>query len=295
MANLPGTRIRSNNLFGSITDNPLTSGSATFNSASLSLMPAVASGDHLIVTLDPLRQYGFPEIVMVTAHTASATVATVQRGMYGTTPRTHPTGTFWAHAAVTEESISIVTSGTRPADPYRGEILFETDTNRYVGRTTGDAWQQAGLFFDPPACRVTKSNTQSLAHNTFNIILWDGETFDTDNMHSTSSLTSRIVFNTPGIYLITCNFRMAGEPTLTWAQCGFYLNGTTLIAVGTSDRNANNFQPAQTLTTIYKASVNDFVEVQAFQANTNTAAMNFLGNDANGASFFSATWIGRGN
>ena len=143
MANLPGTRIRSNNIFGSITDNPLTSGGALFNSPSLADMPAVTAGNHLIVTLDPLRQYGFPEIVMVTAHTASATVASIQRGMYGTTPRSHPSGSFWAHAGVVEDFIPILTSVTRPADPYRGEMIFETDTNSFVARDTSDVWQTA--------------------------------------------------------------------------------------------------------------------------------------------------------
>lgn len=141
MANLPGTRIRSNNIFGSTTDNPLTSGAALFNSPSLADMPAVTAGNHLIVTLDPLRQYGFPEIVMVTAHTASSTVASIQRGMYGTTPRTHTSGTFWAHAGVVEDFVPILTSVTRPADPYRGQLIFETDTNTFTARDTSDAWQ----------------------------------------------------------------------------------------------------------------------------------------------------------
>lgn len=141
MANLPGTRIRSNNIFGSTTDNPLTSGAALFNSPSLADMPAVTAGNHLIVTLDPLRQYGFPEIVMVTAHTASSTVASIQRGMYGTTPRTHTSGTFWAHAGVVEDFVPILTSVTRPADPYRGQMIFETDTNTFTARDTSDVWQ----------------------------------------------------------------------------------------------------------------------------------------------------------
>lgn len=289
-----GPRIRANNVLGTIDDNPLATGAVVMNSVLLANLPTVSSA-HAVITLDPLRQNGNPEIVIVTAHTVSATSATITRGAYGTTARTHPQGTVWIHSPMNEDVIPILTSGTRPADPYRGETIFETDTNRYVGRSTADIWQQSGLFFDPPACRLTKSNTQSLTANTPAIILWDGETFDTDNMHSTVSLTSRITFNTPGIYLITCNFRMAGEPTLTWAQCTFLLNGTTSISAGSSDRNANNFQPAQTFTTTYRASVSDFVEVQAFQNNTNVAAMNFLGNDGNGASFFSATWIGRGN
>lgn len=127
-----GSRIRANNVFGVTTDNPLTVGSATFNSAGLANLPVV-SGNHAVVTLDPLRQYGEPEIVIITTHTAVATVATITRGAYGTTARAHPVNTVWVHAPITEDVISIVTSGTRPSNPYEGQFIFETDTNKLVG------------------------------------------------------------------------------------------------------------------------------------------------------------------
>lgn len=141
MANLPGIRIRGNNVFGAVSDNPLATGSITFNSPNLADLPTVA-GNHAIITLDPLRQYGFPEIVMVTAHTASATVATIQRGMYGTTARTHPQNTFWAHAAVEDDFLEVDTTATRPTDNYQGQLIFDTDRNAYVGRATSQVWQE---------------------------------------------------------------------------------------------------------------------------------------------------------
>lgn len=139
MANLPGTRIRDNGVFGTITDNPLTMGATTFNSADLADLSVVA-GDHAIVTLDPLREFGDSEIIMVTAHSASATVATIQRGMFGTAARQHPVNTLWVHAATNDDFIRIVTSSTRPADPYKSQVIFETDTNYYMGHT-GSAWE----------------------------------------------------------------------------------------------------------------------------------------------------------
>lgn len=142
MANLPGTRIRNNGVFGNITDNPLAIGATSFNSPGLANL-GVVSGDHAIVTLDPLRQYGAPEIVMITSHTGSATVATITRGMYGTIARAHTVGTLWANAPVTEDFFVEVTSSTRPADPYRGQVIFETDSNSFVARETSDVWQTA--------------------------------------------------------------------------------------------------------------------------------------------------------
>lgn len=132
MAILPGTRIRDNGVFGTTTDNPLTVGATTFNSADLFRL-GVVSGNHALVTLDPLRQFGESEIVMVTAHTAAATVATIQRGMFGTIPRSHPVATLWVHAAADNDFIEVLTSGTRPTDQYEGLFIFETDTNKLVG------------------------------------------------------------------------------------------------------------------------------------------------------------------
>lgn len=132
MAILPGSRIRKDGVFGTITDNPLTIGATTFNSADLNDLPVV-SGNHAIVTLDPLRQFGDPEIILVTNHTAAATVATVQRGMFGTVARSRPQGTLWVHAARQDDYIQVLTSSTRPSDQYEGQLIYETDTDRYVG------------------------------------------------------------------------------------------------------------------------------------------------------------------
>lgn len=127
-----GPRIRSNSEFGLITDNPLTIGATTFNSARLSLMPVVSAA-HAVVTLDPRAVNGEPEIVIITAHTAAATVATITRAAYGTVARSHPVGTEWIHAPIDEDFIEILTSITRPSDPYEGQLIFETDTNKLVG------------------------------------------------------------------------------------------------------------------------------------------------------------------
>lgn len=135
-------RVRTNNAQGTITDNPLVIGATTMNSAGLANLAAVAT-QHAVIILDPLRVAGAPEIVVVTAHTASATSATITRGAYGSTARQHASGTAWVHAPITEDFIQILTSATRPSDPYRGQLIFETDTNSFVGRDTSDAWQTA--------------------------------------------------------------------------------------------------------------------------------------------------------
>lgn len=126
---------------GTLTDNPLTNVATTMNSAGLANLAAIAS-QHAVITLDPLRAAGAPEIIVVTAHTGAATSATVARGAYGTSARQHAQGTLWVHAPITEDFLAIVTAGTRPSDPYRGQLIFETDTDKLVARSIADAWQE---------------------------------------------------------------------------------------------------------------------------------------------------------
>lgn len=129
MAVFTGPRIRANNVYGTISDSPLAAGSTTMNAAGLANLPAVASA-HAVIVIDPLRTAGAPEIVIVTAHTGGSTAATVTRGAYGTTARSHANGVLWVHTTTIDDLIRVVTSGTRPSDQYEGQLIYETDTNR---------------------------------------------------------------------------------------------------------------------------------------------------------------------
>lgn len=135
-----GSRVRANNVYGTVSDNPLLIGAVSFTSLGLSLLPAI-SGQHAVIVIDPKRVWGEPEIVVVTSHLAMGTTATITRGQYGTVARQHPQLTSWAHVPVgPDDYVAIVTSGTRPSDPYRGQQIFETDTDKFVSRSITDAW-----------------------------------------------------------------------------------------------------------------------------------------------------------
>lgn len=171
-------RVRSNFLFGTITDNPLTIGATTINSANFVSVPAIDNTQHAVLVLDPAGLNGTPEIVYVTAHTASTTSLTVTRGQELSTARQHPSGTQWYLAPTARDYDSIVTSATRPGVPYFGELIFETDTNTYSGRSTTGAWQTvmplgAWTNFTPTLTQgvgVTFTNTYSRFIRTGRII-----------------------------------------------------------------------------------------------------------------------------
>ncbi|HKY77447.1 MAG TPA: hypothetical protein VJS45_14965 [Acidimicrobiia bacterium] len=137
-----GPRIRTDNVYGTLSSAlGGAAGDVTMNSAGLANLAAVSSA-HAVIVIDPLRTAGPPEIVVVTAHTGGATAATITRGAYGTTRRSHAIGTLWVHAPTREDFIQILTSSTRPSDPYEGQLIYETDTDAYKAHN-GTAWEQA--------------------------------------------------------------------------------------------------------------------------------------------------------
>lgn len=96
-------RLRFNNQFGTITDNPLTLGSTAFNSAALAALPAVVAPDYVVVVLEP--DTANEEVVWITAHTASATVATIWRGREKTAAVAHNVTSLWRHGPTVRDFV----------------------------------------------------------------------------------------------------------------------------------------------------------------------------------------------
>ena len=287
-----GSRVRANNVFGLTTDNPLTAGAVAMNSAGLANLPAVILGSqHAIITLDPLRVNGAPEIIVVTAHTAAATIATITRAAYGTVARSHPQGTMWMHTPVDEDYREVLTSLTRPSDPYRGQHIFETDTNRMVSRSTADAWQQDGFFFDPPACRVGSNAVQLLGAGVWNTIAFNVESFDTANMHDNAVNNSRITIPVSGLYLFNASVEVAAITGII--AMGLRVNGAG-AAGPTHSIQGHQDGAAQTAYLHYgdliQLTAGNWVDVVVLGGGTNSVA-----SVSEGRPNFSAVWVGRGN
>jgi hypothetical protein len=90
-------------------------------------------------------------------------------------------------------------------------------------------------------------------------------------MHSTSVNTSRITFNTAGVYHIIGQVAISGDTDYTSHTVFLRLNGATTIA---TNRNAyfpspsSAQQPQYQVTTLYKVAANDYVELVVNQENT---------------------------
>lgn len=231
-------RLRTNNVFGTITNNPLLIGGTTLSGAGLANLVAVTAPDVAVITLDPNRVHGAPEIVYVTAHTAANTSATILRGQEGTAAREHPNGTFWVHGATALDSERV---------------------------------------WDPPACRVHHSAVQSIPNNTETPLLFNSKRYDTDSMHSTSVNTSRITLNTAGLYVVSGNIQWAANATGP-RQIGIRLNGGTYLAIELDPSAGASIVHQQNVTTVYKFAATNYVELVAYQASGAALNSNAAGN-----------------
>lgn len=152
---------------------------------------------------------------------------------------------------------------------------------------------QAGtpITGSPPACRVFNSAVQSIpTGGTGAALTFDSERFDTDNMHSTSSFTSRITFNTAGLYIVTGYAGFAGSAAGAIRAFQIRLNGVTVLATQLAPVGATH-NSQSTVTAGWKFAVNDYVELLLIQ--DSGGALNSLVSAAQSPEF-SAVWVGLG-
>lgn len=105
------SRKRTAGISGTVTNDPLAIAGTTLTSAELASLPVVSSPDIMAIVLDPAGASGDPEIVHVTAHTSSATSATITRAQESTTAREHASTTVWLHGPTTQDYIPMGPNG----------------------------------------------------------------------------------------------------------------------------------------------------------------------------------------
>jgi hypothetical protein len=91
-----------------------------------------------------------------------------------------------------------------------------------------DAFAYFGKNLDK--CRLTKSTNQSINNTTETAITWDTEEFDSNDLHSLTSNTSRITAQKAGFYLIIGDIAFAGHSDAGQRYASLVYNGGTAIA-----------------------------------------------------------------
>lgn len=81
------------------------------------------------------------EVAWVTAHTASATTATVVRGREGTSPQAWPSGTLWTVAPTLRDGVlPLASRSVLPADPHIGLKVYLEDEQLVLQYVLGSGW-----------------------------------------------------------------------------------------------------------------------------------------------------------
>lgn len=172
------------------------------------------------------------------------------------------TATQWP--AVTTGTI-ICTSSTRPASPFEGQTIYETDTKREL-RWSGTAWVSPDVASSPPMCIARRNAAQSVADNTFTAVSFDTEDADTDGMFSPTS--SNITIQTAGVYLVKAYVGWASSVTsLLRAQIKV---GTNVVESAWSDASTHA-QSALGISTVRNLSVGNVVTFEVYQTGPATS------------------------
>lgn len=128
-----------------------------------------------------------------------------------------------------------------------------------------------------PACEAVHSTTQSLTDNVEATVAFDTDASDNDAMHDPVTLNTRITFKTAGFYVVSFGCEITAAADYASYYCYIRLNGTTLVAQGSSTPPLiGSVGLWLTATALRKFNLNDYVEVRILQNNTTSAARNIF-------------------
>lgn len=122
---------------GGETDAALTDVATSLSSPALAALPEIASPDFIFICVDPDGIAGAPEWMKITAHTAAATTATVERAAESSTARAHKADIEWVHTLAPSEMDAAV--------PLLLHVRDEKASGTEGGTFTSGAWQTRTL------------------------------------------------------------------------------------------------------------------------------------------------------
>lgn len=148
-------------------------------------------------------------------------------------------------------------------------ITWSAATSLLWSRLNTEIRDAINFFLACPSVRAYHTVSQSIPNAAATALLFNSERWDTDSMHSTSSQTSRITFNTAGVYVIGgCVAWDMNNPYVGLRSLRIRLNGTTDVLIDDrySGTSANGIQIHHSVETVWRVAAGDYVELVAYQS-----------------------------
>lgn len=195
---------------------------------------------------------------------------------------------------ITDDSAGVVAASAKielvtpitPGTPVDATRLNKIEQGIKAASDAVDALA-AAIDAGPPCARVFHSVAQTIPNNTEVVLAFNSERYDTSNLHSTVSNTSRLTAPVAGKYLITAAVSWDSHAT-GYRTVYLRLNGSTWIAIQRDAVSGTAVWP-QTITTVYDLGENDYVEVSV--RHTAGVALDILAAN-NYSPEFAMQWLG---
>lgn len=145
--------------------------------------------------------------------------------------------------------------------PYSLEVPVDGDWNT-VRRNT----QNLAKDMNPPVpqARVYNNANLSITNNTVTAATFNSERWDSGDLHSTSSNTSRLAAPITGLYVIGGHVRFAANSSGR-RDVFVRVNGSTQIAVSRNSAPHATDDTYLSVATAYRLTAGDYVELCVFQ------------------------------
>lgn len=157
-------RTRANFKSGTIVGT-ISAGATTFVSDKLTGLAAISATEHAVLVFNPTGTS--PEIVYVSAHTASSSTATIIRGREGSTATEQGNGATWIHVPTAYDYVgTVANTSTLPSTgglPYEGQIVYQLDVNS-IKVFSDSAWCEIGPVSQWAAWAPTMTQNTSVSY-----------------------------------------------------------------------------------------------------------------------------------
>ena len=169
----------------------------------------------------------------------------------------------------------ICTSTTRPASPFAGQIIYETDTTlRYVWN--GTTWATPNTLQIPPVCIRVRSG-QVFSDSALTAFAFSSAaSLDTNSMSSTSVNNTRTTATTAGVYQVCASVDVTAGGTIdVTSAVTLRANGSTNFALASIV--ANGYVQQVSLSGIVSLAAAGYVELLVYQDNATNSSRTMTG------------------